>query len=129
MASAAIVAASAMPWLLRASLVSALVSGGWFWLRRAVWLRGSRALRAVEWTAAGQFLVEAGDERRRLAATPAAGWQRFGVRLWILRFDTADGPLVAVIDSTTHRADAIRRLGRCLETSRRGELLPSRPKV
>jgi hypothetical protein len=118
-----------MPWLLRAGLVSGLVSGAWFWLRPAVLLRGSHALRAVEWSAAGQFLVEAGEERRRLTATPAAGCQRYGARLWILRFDTTDGPLVAVIDSTSHHADSIRRLGRCLETSRRGELLPSRPKV
>ena len=129
LAVSAILAAAALPWAIRFSLSAALILHGWFWLRRTVWLRGLRALRAVEWSAGPLFVVEAGEPARRLTAIPAPGCQRCGAHLWILRFDTPEGRLGAVVDASKLEPIASRRLARLLALCRRGELLPSRPKV
>jgi hypothetical protein len=129
LAVSAILAAAALPWAIRITLSAALILHAWFWLRRTVWLRGVRALRAVEWSAGPLFVVEAGERARRLTAIPAPGCQRYGARLWILRFDTPEGRLGAVVDASMLEPRASRRLARHLALYRRGELLPSRPKV
>jgi hypothetical protein len=95
------------------------------WIRRTVLLRGGRAMRAVEWTPNGQFSVQLGKSRHRLPAEPARGCQRYGTRLWILRFDTAGGAVTAVVDPSRLDPGAVRRLGRHLNVSGRGELLTS----
>ena len=128
LASAAILAASALSLPVRLGVLCVLLSYGVFWVRRTVWLRGARALRAVEW-GEGEFRVEIGATRRRLPAIPGAGPYRYGNRLWILRFETPEGRFTAVVDGTLLPAGAVRRLARCLGTCRGGEPVTIPPKV
>jgi hypothetical protein len=127
--AAVVQAAVGLPWVVRAGVVLGFGVVGAVWVRRTVLLRGPRALRAVEWTALGRFSVRLGESRRCLPAEPAPGCQRYGPKLWILRFDTAEGAVQAIVDPSRLDPGAVRRLGRQLNVSGRGELLTSRPKV
>lgn len=118
-----------MPWVYRAGLALGFGVMGATWVRRTVLLRGRRALRAVEWTAQGRFSVRLGESRRCLPAEPARGRQRYGPKLWILRFVTAEGAVHAIVDPSCLEPGSVRRLGRHLNVSGRGELLTSRAKV
>jgi hypothetical protein len=126
---AVILAAVGLPWIVRAALFLGFGAVGAIRVRRTVLLRGPRALRAVEWTAQGRFSVRLGPSRRCLPAEPAHGCQRYGPKLWILRFITAEGAVHAIVDPSRLDPGAARRLGRHLNVSGRGELLTSRPKV
>jgi hypothetical protein len=127
--AALVQAAVGLPWVVRTALVLGFGAVGAIWVRRTVLLHGPRALRVVEWTAQGRFSVRLGQSRRCLPAEPAHGCQRYGPKLWILRFITAEGAVQAIVDPSRLDSGAVRRLGRHLNVSGRGELLTSRPKV
>lgn len=92
---------------------------------RFVLLRGRRAIRSIEWNGQGGYQLGLGPERRRLAAT-LAGHQRLGLGLWTLEFRSPEGRFRVLVDTGLLPRNAACRLGRAL---RRGDLLPSRPKV
>ena len=92
---------------------------------RFVLLRGRKAVRSIEWNAQGEFHLGLGPARRRLAAT-LTGHQRLGLGLWALEFLTAEGRFRLLVDTGLQPRRRVCRLGRAL---RRGDLLPSRPKV
>lgn len=95
-------------------LLAILVAGaGIFALWRSVFLRGSRALRALEWPVGeGTFHVCLGASGRRLPAVPE-GCRRYGP-LWLLRFETPEGVAQLLVDARCQDARALRRLGRRL---------------
>lgn len=119
LSTAAIAVSGALPWPVRVimGVVVALAVAGTLW--RVMALRGPRALRAVEWTGEGRFTVRVGEWRRRLPAIPGARCLRYGARLWILRFETPEGVLAAVVDATRLEPAASRSFCRCLEARRR----------
>jgi hypothetical protein len=92
---------------------------------RFMLLRGRKAVRRVEWNGQGEYFLGLGPGRRRVAAT-LARHQSLGLGLWTLEFLTPEGRLRVLVDTGLHPRNRIRRLGRAL---RRGELIPSRPKV
>jgi hypothetical protein len=83
-------------------------------LRRFVFLRGSRALRALKWSADGNYFVRLGGSRRWLAATPER-CVRYGPGLWILNFVTPVGIRGLLVDSTLQEPRTLRRLSRGLD--------------
>ena len=106
-----------LDWILRLAIaVLVAVAGG-----RAVWryvlLRGPGAVRALEWrescVAPIQFYVWQGQPSRRLAAIPR-GCRRYGVFIWILRFDTAEGTRQLLVNTACQEPAALRRLSRTL---------------
>jgi len=110
---------------------------------RAVWryvlLRGTRAVRSLEWResdAQVEFHLWVGEPGRRLPAVPQA-CLRYGPFLWLLRFKTPEGTHQLLVDTACQDPAVLRRLSRRLDwgsgaavrASGGKELLPSRPKV
>lgn len=122
---ACVLITAGLPWMSRIGLVLGFGVPGAAWIRRCILLRGRHALRGVEWTEQGEFHLRLKGSRHRLPARPAWGCQRYGHKLWILRFDTAEGGATAVIDPSRLDPEAIRRLGRQLNVFRRRELITS----
>jgi hypothetical protein len=89
------------------------VLAAWRVVRRFVLLCGPGSLRAVEWNARGDLLVQTGSGHR-LAAVPARGCRQYGIGLWILRFDTTSGAVSALLDTGLQDPVAMRRLSRRL---------------
>lgn len=99
---------------LRLLLAGLVVATGGATLWRFVFLRGPRALRALEWPAEeGEYHVFLGHSGRRLRASPE-GCRQYGTQWWLLRFQTADGVAQLLVDTGYQDAQALRRLGRCL---------------
>ncbi len=102
-----------LPALLECLLAILVAGAGGLALWRFVFLRGSRALRALEWPVSeGTFHVCIGVPGRRLPAVPE-GCRRYGP-LWLLRFETAEGVAQLLVDARCQDARALRRLGRRL---------------
>jgi hypothetical protein len=112
-ATAALASAAALPWLVRilGGLLLILVTGRA--VERFVSLRGPRSLHAIEWGTNPGFLLLLGNGRR-LPAVAARGCRRYGIGLWILRFDTISGPVAALVDTRLQEPRALRRLSRRL---------------
>ena len=83
-------------------------------LRRFVFLRGSRAVRALKWSADGNYFVRLGSSLRWLPATPQRCF-RYGPGLWILNLVTPVGIRGLLVDSAVQEPRALRRLSRGLD--------------
>ena len=110
--------AADLAWVWRASIaISVLVAGG-----RTVWrcvlLRGPRAVRALEWQeppgGPARFFLWLGEPARRLPAVPQ-GCRRYGVFIWVLRFETAEGVRQLLVNTACQEPVALRRLSRRLD--------------
>lgn len=115
-----------MPWILRIAFGLVLVAVNLPALQRAVLLRGSSAVGAIEWDEDGRFFVQAQPESRRLPAILDPASFRLGIAFLVLWFSTPVGRRVVVIDGGKQDRIAFRRLSRHLA---RGELIPSGPKA
>lgn len=114
MMAVTLVLLSAIAPVLQLLLAVVVVAAGGAALRRFVWLRGSRALRALEWPAnEGEYQVLLGPSGRRLAAFPD-DCRQYGLQFWMLRFQTAEGAVQILVDARYQDAQALRRLGRRL---------------
>jgi hypothetical protein len=105
--------AVALPWLARFSICVIVAAAGVHGLRTFVLLRGPLAVRAIEWTEAGDWSVCLGATSACHPAKLANGSFRLGLRFWILRFETPAGPSSVLVEEAgaTH---AFRRLSRHL---------------
>ncbi len=124
MLTLAVILASDVPGLLRLLLIL-LLPLSLPSMFRFVLLRGRKAVRRVEWTGQGEYHLGLGPGRRRVAAR-LLRHQRLGLGLWTLEFLTPEGCCRVLVDTGLQPPNRVRRLGRAL---RRGDLLPSRPKV
>lgn len=103
-----------LPWPLRLALCVVVVVPGIHCIRSFVLLGGSRAVRAIEWSDLGEFVVHLGPGLTRHPATLGVGSFRLGVQLWVLRFTTPVGPRTVLIAGGMQEPRAFRRLSRCL---------------
>jgi hypothetical protein len=111
--AAAVVQLSGLPPLWKALIAASVSGAGGITLWRYVFLRGSRALRALEWSAGeASYYVCLGGTHRRLRAVPE-DCRRYGI-LWLLRFRTAEGLVQMLLDARCQDARALRRLARGL---------------
>jgi hypothetical protein len=111
---------------LRALFGLGLVAANLPAIRGSVLLRGTRAVRMLEWDEEGQFHLRRGPGSRPVPATWKAASFRLGIAFFGLWFSTPDGLRCVLIDGGIQDPVAFRRLGRRLA---RGMLIPSRPKV
>jgi hypothetical protein len=111
--------AVALPWHVRLAVCAAVAIPGFRCLSSFVLLKGPRAVRAIEWSDEGEFVVFLGPALRAQAASLGTGSFRFGLRLWILRFTTPLGPRSVLIAGGLQDPRKFRRLCRCLNGLRR----------
>lgn len=105
-----------LPWILRGLLAAMVVAFGGASLWRYVLLRGPRSLRALEWSVdEPTYGLWLGQSGRRLPAC-ADGCRRYGAGVWLLRFQTREGVVGALVDARCQDPRAIRRLSRQLST-------------
>jgi hypothetical protein len=106
-------AANGLPWPVRilGGLLLVLMTGRT--VERFILLRGPRSLQAIEWGTGPGFLVLLGNGHR-LPAVAARDCRRYGMGLWILRFDTISGSVAALIDTRLQEPRSLRRLSRRL---------------
>ena len=122
--------AVALPYSVRLVLCIAVVAPGIRSVRSFVLLEGSNAVRSIEWSEEGEFLVRLGPRFLPQPASLAAGSFRLGVRVWVLRFVTPSGTHPVLIAGGIQDVRAFRRLSRCLNTRmRRASGRGSRPAV
>jgi len=131
-----VLAAVALPWSSRIAICLAVLLPGIRCVRSFVLLAGAQAVRAIEWSEAGEFGVRLGCGLIPQPATLAAGSFRLGVRCWVLRFVTPVGLRPVLIAGGVQDAERFRRLSRCLTTHLRrasgrggGPAVTIRPKV
>jgi len=100
-----------LPAAVRGLLAALVLVTGGAALRRYVFMRGARGLRALEWPAdeAGTYLVSVGSSGRWLPAIPQ-DCRRYGAGLWLLRFETGEGRVGALVDARRQEPRAIRCL-------------------
>lgn len=96
------------------AIAGALLAVTFIPLRCQVFLRGDRAVRALEWSPAApeRYYVWLARPARRLAATPDA-CARYGP-LWVLRFRTSEGLVQLLIEARHQDPRELRRLARRL---------------
>jgi hypothetical protein len=122
--------AVSMPWFIRAAVGATVVGAGFYALRTFVLLEGPRAIRAIEWNAAGEWVVCLGATAKPCPATLANGSFRLGLRIWVLRFATPVGTRSVLVEEAVHAPHAFRRLSRCLNGQlRRASGRSGRPAV
>jgi hypothetical protein len=122
--------AVALPWFLRFSICATVAAAGLRGMRAFVLLRGPHAVRAIEWTDAGEWSVCLGAKLERHAATLANGSFRLGDRYWVLRFKTTAGACSVLVEEKASTSRAFRRLSRCLHGHvRRGSGRSRQPAV
>jgi hypothetical protein len=103
-----------LPWVVRFTICATVAAAGVRGLQAFVLLRGPRAVRAIEWTEAGELFVCLGATLARFPATLANGSFRLGLRIWVLRFETSAGLRSVLVEEAPPAACAFRRLSRCL---------------
>jgi hypothetical protein len=127
---AALLGGTALPWTIRVALGLVLIAVNLPILRMGVLLRGSRAVRTLEWNEEERFYIgsvlRAGFDPQPLPALLLPGSFRLGIAFLVLWFSTPAGLRVVLIDGGRQDPVAFRRLSRRLA---RVELIPSRPKV
>ena len=130
MGLAVVLCGVSLPVIARFALGLILVAFNLPALCTAVLLRGSRAVRAVEWNEEGSFFLRSGlrsgSGARLVPARLLPTSFRLGIAFLVLWFSTPAGLRVVVIDGERQDPVAFRRLCRHLA---RGELIPSGPKV
>lgn len=107
--------AVALPLPLRAAAGLLVVGAGVRRVRSFVLLRGSRAVRAIEW-GGSSFILHLVSQAKPLAATVSAASFRPGRQWLVFVFDTAAGRFSVLVDGRYQEARAFRRL--CREFSR-----------
>jgi len=121
--------AVALPWPARIAICGALATTGIRGVREFVLLAGPRAVRAIEWTEAGEFFVCLGPGFARHPATLSNGTFRLGVRYWVVCFATPTGPRAALVEASGD-PHPFRRLSRRLTRHlQRGSGRSPRPAV
>jgi hypothetical protein len=109
------ICAVALPWPARIAICAVWAVAGLRTLRSFVQLRGSRAVRAIDWTG-GVLTIQVGPARQPVRAA----WNRASFRpgrQWLaLAFDTPSGRRQVLIDGRSQDTRAFRRL--CREFSR-----------
>jgi hypothetical protein len=126
---AALLGGVSLPESIRFALGLVLVAVNLPALRTGVLLRGSRAVRVLDWNEEGfepRSGHGSGSGARPLPARLLPASFRLGIGFLVLWFSTPAGLRVVVIDGGRQDPVAFRRLSRHLA---RGELIPSRPKV
>jgi len=122
--------AVALPWLARFAICATVAAAGVRELRAFVLLKGPRAVRAIEWNAAGELSVFLGASITSHPATLANGSFRLGVRFWVLRLVTPAGLRSVLVEEAAPDVRAFRRLSRCLNGHlRRGSGRSRQPAV
>ena len=122
--------AVALPYSARLAICVAVVATGIRSVRSFVLLEGTYAVRTIEWSDEGEFVVWLGPKLVRQPAVLCAGSFRLGVQVWVLRFETPSGTRPVLIAGGVQDARAFRRLSRCLNTRmRRASGRGSRPAV
>jgi hypothetical protein len=122
--------AVALPWVLRLVLCLFLVAPGIFTVRRFILLAGPNAVRAIEWSAAGEFIAWVGPTLARQPAALRRGSFRLGTRAWVLSLATPLGRCPVLVAASEENNLAFRRLSRCLTLRlRRASGRCSRPAV
>lgn len=111
--------AVALPWVARLAICFFIVVPGVGCVRRFVLLKGSRAVRAIEWTEDGEFTVRLGPKLDRFPASLGNGSFRLGLRFWVLRFVTPLGHCPVLVADDARNTRVFRRLSRCLNRSLR----------
>jgi hypothetical protein len=111
--------AVALPWVARVAICFFIVVPGVESVRRFVLLKGSRAVRAIEWTEDGEFAVRLGPKLNRFPASLGGGSFRLGLRFWVLRFVTPLGHCRVLVANDVRNTRAFRRLSVCLNRSLR----------
>ena len=105
---------SGLPWIVRGAVAFPVLVCAARVLRRYVFLRGEQSLRGVEWSATpSRYSLLMGPSLRRVPATPDC-CRRYGPGLWLLRFQSEEGLVTAMIDTRCQNAADIRRLARQL---------------
>ena len=121
----ALLFAVAVPWLARIAICLVLVISNVRSVGVCVLLRGTRAVRALEWQEQGDFTLVSGTPRLFSPAALAAGCFRLG-SIVVLRLSTAAGMRVVLIDGGLQEMRAFRRLCRRLAwRGSRGSGVPS----
>jgi hypothetical protein len=131
--------AADIAWTLRLVIALWMAATGARAVWRCVLLRGTRAVRSLEWRehdSQVEFHLWLGEPGRRLPAMPQA-CLRYGLFLWLLRFKTSEGIHELLVNTACQEPAVLRRLSRRLDwgsgtavgASGGKELLPSRPKV
>jgi len=119
-----------LPWLMRLTIGATIAAASLGGLRTFVLLRGPRAVRAIEWTEAGDLSVCLGATRARYPATLANGSFRVGLRFWVLWFATPVGQRSVLVEESRRDVRAFRRISRCLNGQlRRGSGRSRQPAV
>jgi len=85
-------------------------------LSRFILLRGPRAVRALEWTANGEYTAYLGPLRTAVGAEIALGSFRLISWLLVLRLRTDRGNFQVLVDGRRQRVTEFRRLCRALNT-------------
>jgi hypothetical protein len=111
--------AVALPWVARLAICLSIVVPGIESVRRFVLLKGSRAVRAIEWTEDGEFAVRLGANLNRVPASLGGGSFRLGLRFWVLRFVTPLGHCPVLVANDVRNTRSFRRLSLCLNRSLR----------
>jgi hypothetical protein len=107
--------AVALPWPARLAICAAVAIPGIRSVRSFVLLEGRCAVRSIEWSHEGEFVIWLGGEPTPQAARVGAGSFRFGLQIWVLRFETSRGTRPVWIFGGVQDARAFRRLSRCLK--------------
>jgi hypothetical protein len=120
----------ALPWPARVALCVTVIAAGLRGLQAFILLRGPRAVRAIEWTDAGDWSVCLGATLARHPATLSDGSFRLGTRFWVLRFETPVGTRSVLVEEGSREPRAFRRLSRCVgDQLRRGSGRSREPAV
>jgi hypothetical protein len=107
--------AVALPWPVRLAICVAVATPGIRSVRSFVLLEGRNPVRSIAWSPEGEFVIWLGHESTPQAADLGTGSFRFGLQLWVLRFETSRGTRPVLIAGGVQDARAFRRLSRCLE--------------
>ena len=104
---AVILFAVALPWPARIALCLASRYCGVRCIRSFVLLAGPRAVRAIEWSEAGEFGVCLGPQLHAASGHCWPGSFRLGVRIWVLRFMTPAGLCPVLIAGGVQDAESV----------------------
>jgi hypothetical protein len=105
----------ALPAGVRFAICATLVLVGVRAIRRFAWLRGSRAVRALDWSGSS-WRLELGHKRRSVAAALIDDGIRAGA-WYILRFRSVEGTHPVYLDGRCQDDRAFRRLCRRLRVT------------
>jgi hypothetical protein len=124
---AALLFGVALPLYVRIALCVAAATSTLAGIRSLVLLRGAGAVRALEWSEAGEFTAYVGSDCAALPASVTRGSFRSGAGLLVLRLATPKGIRAVLIDGTVQDTAVFRRLCRHLAVHSHRGLGPPTP--